>query len=76
MILAPSRSPADLRAALLARRFYAVGQNENGLRLTLTLGGEAMGSRIERTVGAPLRVWATVSDPALTLELVTSGGES
>ena len=74
VILAPSRSAADLRAALLARRFYAVGPGDDALRLSFSVDGADMGSRLERPTGAPLTIAATTSDPGLTLELVTSGG--
>jgi hypothetical protein len=75
VILAPSRSAEDLKAALLARRFYAVGPSENGLRLTYSVAGKPMGSRIERTTGRALEISATVNDPAVELQLVTTGAK-
>lgn len=75
VILAPSRSTADLRAALLKRRFYAIGPDENALRMTYRVDGRQMGSRLERSKGDPLRIRATATDPALVLELVTAHGK-
>ena len=75
VMIAPSRSAKDIKAAMLARRFYAIGPDENALRMTYTVNGERMGSRIDRRVGDRLDVAATVTDPALDLELVTSGGK-
>lgn len=73
VILARDRSPQALRAALLARRFYAV--RETGLRLAFAVDREPMGSVITPRTGQPVRVSARVSDPRLELELVTGGGE-
>ncbi|HEX8123108.1 MAG TPA: CehA/McbA family metallohydrolase [Solirubrobacteraceae bacterium] len=75
VLLASARTRDAIREALVARRFYAVGPDENALRLTFSVDGSGMGSRLERAAGRPLEVEATVSDPALTLELVTSGGK-
>ena len=75
VILASSRSAADLKAALLARRFYAIGPDENALRRSVTVAGARMGSHLERATGAPLRIHAEANDPALVLELVTKGGK-
>jgi hypothetical protein len=75
VILARSRKPEDLKAALLARRFYAVGPNETGLRLTYSVGGAEMGSQIDRVSGRALAINATISDPSADLELVTKGGK-
>jgi hypothetical protein len=75
VIVSAGRAPADLKAALLARRFYAIGPNENALRLSFKVGGAGMGSRLERRVGDRLKVNAVATDPTLALELVTSGGK-
>ncbi len=72
VIIAPDRSPASLRAAMLARRFYAVRTND-GLRLDFTVDGAPMGSRLTRSPGSALLFEASVNQPNLTLELVTSG---
>jgi predicted metal-dependent phosphoesterase TrpH len=72
VVIAASRAPADIKAALLARRFYAIAPDENALRLTFTVDGQRMGSRIERHAGEPLKIAASTNDQDLTLELVTS----
>jgi hypothetical protein len=72
VIIASSRAPADIKAALLARRFYAIAPNENALRLSFTVDGQPMGSRIERHAGEPMRIDAQTNDRDLKLELVTS----
>ncbi|HEX8085536.1 MAG TPA: CehA/McbA family metallohydrolase [Solirubrobacteraceae bacterium] len=74
VLLASARTRDGIREALLARRFYAVGPEENALRLTFAVDGDGMGSRLQRAPGRPLSISATVSDPALRLEVVTSGG--
>ena len=74
VILATARTRDAIREALLARRFYAVAADENALQLSFSVDGRPMGSRIVRTPNRPLALLATVSDPALTLELVTNGG--
>jgi hypothetical protein len=74
-VLAPASTPAAIRAALLDRRFYAVGPGEQALRLSFTVDGEPMGARLERASGDQLRVLARASDPGVSLELVTSGGK-
>lgn len=75
VILSADRSPAALRAAMLARRFYAVRDNNDGLRLSFTIDGAPMGSRLRRPSGVSLDVQASVNRPGLKLELVTSGGQ-
>ncbi len=77
VILAAGRSRADLKAAMLERRFYAV--RRHGIRLTFTVDDRPMGTRFDATQGAPLHVAATVSAPPaegddLHLDLITSGG--
>lgn len=76
VILATNRSPAALKAGLLARRFYAVRYPD--LRLGLTVDGQIMGSRLVRPSAAPLAVAAQATWPGhsgLTLELVTGHGK-
>lgn len=75
VVLAPEATPAAIRAALLDRSFYAIGPGEGALRLGLTVDGERMGSRLARRTGAKLSIAATTSDPAITLELLTTGGK-
>ena len=74
VILAPDRSPASLRAAMHARRFYAV--RRPGWHLSFTIDGARMGARLVRPAHATLRVAASVSGPqAASMELITSGGK-
>jgi hypothetical protein len=75
VLLATDRSPAALKAAMLARRMYAVRYGD--VRLGLTVDGNLMGSRLTRRTGAPLHVAAFASrpgHPGLSLELVTTHG--
>ena len=72
VVLATDRSPASIRAALLARRFYAVRTPET--RLDFTVDGAVMGSRLARAAGAPLSVHASVNRADAVLELVSSTG--
>jgi hypothetical protein len=78
VIVAGSRSAADLQSALKARHFYAVARPT--YRLDYTVDGNAMGSRLTRTPGSTLRFSARATDTAgktLTgarLDLVTTSG--
>lgn len=75
VLLATNRSPAALKAAMLARRMYAVRYPD--VRLGLTVDGALMGSRLTRPAGAPLSLAAQATWPGhsgLTLELVTTHG--
>src|SRR3954469_6698648 len=67
VILARDRSPAALKAAMQARRFYAVAGPQ--YRLAFTVDRAPMGSRL--AAKGPVHVQAT--GPG-TLELVTGGG--
>jgi hypothetical protein len=76
VILATDRSPASLRAAMLARRFYAVRHGD--VRLDFTVDGAVMGSRLQRAAGTPIRIKASAtwgSRTGLTLQLVTRQGK-
>ena len=75
VILAPENTPAALKAAMLARRFYAV--RDGDIRLSFTIDRQVMGSRLNRAAGAPLDVAAHVKWPGheTTLQLVTSHGK-
>lgn len=77
VLIARDRSAAALREALLARRFYALAQNHNDLRLSFTADGLPMGARLSRAPGAAVPLMAEVSDAAFTgsLDLVGNGGE-
>jgi hypothetical protein len=72
VILAENRSEPALKAAMLARRFYAI--RRRGISLTYTVDGRPMGSRITHTEGKTAKARATISDPTAKLQLVTSGG--
>jgi hypothetical protein len=78
VILAASRSAADLEAALKARHFYAVARPT--YRLDYTVDGNAMGSRLTRTPGAAVHFAARATDAtgkvlaSARIELVTSHG--
>lgn len=73
VVLAGDRSPAAIREALLARRFYAVRTSEH--RLTFSVDGAPMGARLVRPEGASLTIDATFNRADAILELVTSGGQ-
>ena len=76
VVLAASRTPEAIRAAMLARRFYAVGPGEGDrLRLDFSIDKAPMGSRLTRRVRERLRIAARASDDSVKLELVTSGGK-
>ena len=60
VILAASRGAADLEAALRARHFYAVARP--AYRLSYTLDGNEMGSRLTRTPGSLLHAVARATD--------------
>jgi predicted metal-dependent phosphoesterase TrpH len=72
VMLAEDRSAPALKAAMLARRFYAI--RRPGISLTFTADGRPMGSRITRTEGKKTKIAATISDPTVRLQLITSGG--
>jgi hypothetical protein len=75
VVLATDRSPAALKAAMMARRMYSVRHRD--IRIEYTVAGELMGSRLSVPVGSSLPVQASVTWPGhsgLTLELVTSHG--
>ncbi|CAA0104501.1 Uncharacterised protein [Zhongshania aliphaticivorans] len=60
VFIARSNSRDDLREAMLARRFYAVAQNYNDIRLDFSVDNHVMGSRLRRTVGTELLVKASM----------------
>lgn len=74
ILIAADRSPAALREALLARRFYALAQNQNALRLQFVADGEPMGARLGRVIGSQVALQAVLTGGAATLELVTRSG--
>lgn len=77
VLLASDRSPEALREALLARRFYALAQHHNDLRLSFTADGLPMGSRIHGTGPILLQGAVTAGElPGGFLEIVGSGGDT
>src|SRR5262249_37473376 len=76
VIMATERSAPSLKAAMLARHFYAIAHP--GYSLDYTVDGAMMGSRLARAPGEQLRFAAKAVAPAGTgpvrLELVTNGG--
>ena len=66
VLVARSRSRDDLREAMQARRFYAVAQFYNDLRMTFTVDGSPMGSRLRRPAGSLL---------PLSVSLTRNGGD-
>lgn len=72
VILAPTGGEAALRAAMLARSFYAVRTSD--IRLDFIVDGAPMGTRLDRPEGAVLRLQGSISRPDAVLQVVTSGG--
>lgn len=72
VILSSGRSMADLKAAMLARRMYAVRTTE--VRLEFAVNGEIMGSRISAAPGDDVRIAGSSNVPGASLDVVTSGG--
>lgn len=54
VMIARSNSANDLKEAMLARRFYAVAQNFNDLRMDFHINNAPMGARLGRTEGLSL----------------------
>jgi hypothetical protein len=73
VVLAERNDAAAIRAALLARRFYAV--RTPATRLDFTVDGAVMGSRLARAAGASLPVTAAVNRADAIVQLVASTGE-
>jgi hypothetical protein len=72
VILSTGRDPGAMKAAMYARRFYAI--RHPGIQLDFTVDNAVMGSRLTRAVGAPLIVSGGTTVPGGAIELVTSGG--
>jgi glycerophosphoryl diester phosphodiesterase len=78
VLIARDRSEGALREAMFARRFYALAQNHNELRLAFTADGAPMGARLARAEGAQVLIEAAVTAAMPAggkLELVTNGGQ-
>lgn len=71
VVLATDNSEAAIRAAMLARRFYAIRTPD--LRLDFTVNGQPMGTRMTKPDG-PLSIRGEVNRPGAIVEIVTSGG--
>jgi len=79
VLIARSRGAADLKEALSARRFYAVAQGYNDLRMTVRLDDKPMGSRLRRPEGQRLTLRVSLSrggaDFTGRMALVTNGNQ-
>jgi glycerophosphoryl diester phosphodiesterase len=77
VLIARDRTEPALREAMFARRFYALAQNHNDIRLRFTGDGQPMGARLARAPGTPVLLEGMVAAGAgvTKLELVTTGGE-
>lgn len=77
VLIARSRDAADLKEALSARRFYAVAQDYNDLRMTVRIDDKPMGSRLRRPEGQQLALRVSLSrggaDFTGRMELVSNG---
>lgn len=73
VVLADGRSEAAIRAAMHARRFYAIRRND--LRMTFSVDGAEMGSRLVRASGSSLDIAAGTDRPGALVEVVTSKGK-
>ncbi len=75
--IARSRDANDLREALLARRFYAVAQHYNDIRISYTVDGQPMGARIRAPEGTQLNATVSISRGGIPfsaeVEFVTAG---
>ncbi len=77
VVIARSRKPSDLKEALLARRFYAVAQHYNDVRVDYHVDGQPMGSRIRAPQGSQLNFSVSISRGGVPfparVEVVTKG---
>jgi len=71
IILATGRSWPELKAAMLARRTYAIRSAD--LRLDFHVNGAMMGSRLSVAPGEPVTIDGSINKD-LALDVVTSGG--
>jgi hypothetical protein len=72
VILSTSRSPAAMKNAMHARRFYAI--RRPGVQVDFTINGRLMGSRMAVVAGTPLAVTGATNVSDATIELVTTAG--
>jgi hypothetical protein len=77
VMIARSNTEADIKEAMQARRFYAVAQNFNDIRMDFRIDNEPMGSRLGRSKGASLManfdLYKGVSAFSGIVEVVTQG---
>jgi len=77
VMISRSKALPDLKEAMLARRFYAVAQNFNELRMDFRIDDEPMGARLGRPNGfaMPARFELALGDSAFDgiVEVVTRG---
>jgi hypothetical protein len=67
VLISRSLSRDDLREAMLARRFYAVAQNYNDIRIDFRIDGQAMGSRLRRVIGSDLSLKLSLESNTTTV---------
>jgi hypothetical protein len=67
VLISRSRSRDDLREAMLARRFYAVAQNYNDIRIDFRINGQAMGSRLRHVINSDLNLKVSLESNAATV---------
>jgi len=80
VMIARSNALVDLKEAMLARRFYAVAQNFNDLRVDFRIDNQPMGARLGRPDGfsLPARYELRLGDAAFNgvIEVVTRGNRT
>lgn len=80
VMIARSNALVDLKEAMLARRFYAVAQNFNDLRVDFRIDKQPMGARLGRPDGfsLPARYELRLGDVAFNgvVEVVTRGNRT
>lgn len=77
VVIGRSNNRVDLKEGLLARRFYAVAQHYNDVRVEYFVDGQPMGARIRAPQGTSLPVSVSVtrggSPFPVNVEIVTTG---
>lgn len=76
VVMVESATDPDYRAAMLARRTYAVQANHNDLRIDLeTNDGTTMGARMAKEPGQVFGISATVTGAGVArVEIISNGG--
>ncbi len=78
VLIARNNQLSSLREAFSARRFYAISQNNNALRLSFAAEGAPMGARLTRAAGHKLQIAGALTageNVGGSLELVTRNGQ-